>query len=259
MRSCGIGIYGDLYMNILITNDDGIFSEGIAAIVRELSARHNVMVVSPDGERSASGHAITIRRPIRYKKEDIFEGTDAYSISGTPADCIKFGLNFLSKAPVDLVVSGINHGRNIGTDVLYSGTVSAAMEAHINGYKAVAVSYSGREKYDFDFAARFMAGNLHVFCSAQHGLYNINFPECPATDVRGVKITPLGKLRYTDIYEKSTGAEEGYILVNPDFESQENVDCDLNWNRQNYITVTPIMQDLTDHGALKNKLGGFTL
>lgn len=240
-------------MNILLSNDDGIDAQGICTLAEVLSKEHNVLVSAPDNERSASGHAITIRHPIYYSQRER-KGYKAYAVSGTPADCVKIGLSHLADFKVDLVITGINHGQNLGTDVFYSGTVSAAMEAVFSGYKAVALSYSGANDFNFKFAANFMLQNIEEFNNSKYKLHSVNFPVCPVEKIQGVKLTELGSLAYKDMYKPLDDGKNGYILTNPYtvFGCKNDDDCDIIWSAKGYVTVTPLMQDLTDFNALKN-------
>lgn len=131
-------------MNILITNDDGIYADGILELAKTISDIANVYIVAPHTQRSATGHAITIHDPIMIKEENISDKITSYSISGTPADCVKVGIeSILKDIEIDLVLSGINNGPNLGTDVIYSGTVSAAIEGLIQKKPSIAISYDG--------------------------------------------------------------------------------------------------------------------
>ena len=182
-------------MKILLTNDDGIQAEGIQTLRRALSEIADVTVVAPSYERSATGHGITVHKPIRAERVKL-KGSDKehWSVVGTPADCVKLALETLLKEPPDLVVSGVNHGANLGTDVLYSGTVSAAIEGMINGLPSVAVSLYDDSFVDFTFAAQFTAklctllrlkGFPPHFAKCKH-------PGSQAHDIKGVRVTKLG-------------------------------------------------------------------
>ncbi len=144
-------------MRILISNDDGVFADGIQALAKEAARRgHQVSVVCPDQERSATGHGLTLQSPIRAERADALfgAGIEAWACSGTPSDCVKLGLGMLLQAPPDLVLSGINHGPNLGSDVMYSGTVAAAMEGTLEGLPAMAVSSACFDWRQFDGAAQ---------------------------------------------------------------------------------------------------------
>lgn len=251
-------------MNILVTNDDGIEAEGIKALVRALVKDHRIIVAAPDGERSGFGHYTSLKTPFKYEKIDLIEGADCYRLTGTPADCVKFGISYLADFDIELVISGINHGRNLGTDVLYSGTVGAAMEGLIGGLSSVAVSYGGRGGWNFDFAAGFVAKNIEAlkkYSDAKH-VININFPVCRPDEIKGVKVAPQGREKYNDQYiaYHVNGKQEGVILDGlPHVFADYPEDCDIMLNSQNYITITPLNLDLTDYQAIKNYKGDITL
>src|SRR5438874_357339 len=181
-------------MRILITNDDGIHAEGLLALKRALSEMAEVVVVAPDRPRSACGHSITLHKPLRVTEVRLPDGSPAYSTTGTPSDCVSLAvLDILRDRPPDVVVSGINSGPNLGWDLTYSGTVSAAMEGAILGIPSIAISVTGtRGPHNYDTAARFA---VHLAESVrEHGLekwtlLNVNVPE---TEIRGVTITHQG-------------------------------------------------------------------
>ena len=150
-------------------------------------------VVAPESERSGSGHWTSLKSPIKVRQVKLIEGADCYALSGTPVDCVKFGISFIMREKVDLVLAGINHGRNLGTDVLYSGTVGAALEGLIMGYPAAAVSHGGSSDYDFDFAAEFIAKNAEKIrqMSGARCVININLPKGGCGQVMGVRLCLL--------------------------------------------------------------------
>lgn len=197
-------------MNLLLSNDDGIFAQGIRTLANTLAAAgHQVTVVCPDRERSATGHGLTLHKPIRAEViEGVFApGVTAWACSGTPADCVKLALSALLEAPPDMVLSGINHGPNLGTDVLYSGTVSAAMEGMIEGIPSVAFSLGSFQSQNFqpgaDFAVQLVA-RLKAHPLPGPLLLNVNIPAGTAQEIRGTAITRLGVRRYIDLFEKRT-------------------------------------------------------
>lgn len=250
-------------MNILITNDDGIDAPGIQALARALAAGHKVTVIAPESERSGSGHWTSLKSPIRVKQIKLIEGADCYALGGTPVDCVKFGISFIMKEKVDLVISGINHGRNLGTDVLYSGTVGAALEGIIMGFPAAAVSHSGTDNYDFDFAADFVSKNIEKIrdMSRAKNAININFPKGGREAVKGVRFCALGREMYQDRYKiyNEENEEEGYILMSlPHHKVDNPEDSDIILNVNKYITITPLKLDMTDYDALV-ELKGFSL
>lgn len=197
-------------MNLLLSNDDGIFAQGIRTLANTLAAAgHQVTVVCPDRERSATGHGLTLHKPIRAEViEGVFApGVTAWACSGTPADCVKLALSALLEAPPDMVLSGINHGPNLGTDVLYSGTVSAAMEGMIEGIPSVAFSLGSFQSQNFqpgaDFAVQLVA-RLKAHPLPGSLLLNVNIPAGTAQEIRGTAVTRLGVRRYIDLFEKRT-------------------------------------------------------
>ncbi|ASC71294.1 5'-nucleotidase SurE [Halomicronema hongdechloris C2206] len=195
-------------MNILISNDDGIFAQGIRTLANTLAAaNHQVTVVCPDRERSATGHGLTLHKPIRADQvESVFHSrVDAWACSGTPADCVKLGLGAILDHPPDIVLAGINHGPNLGTDVLYSGTVSAAMEGIIEGIPAIAFSLASFSCQDFQPAANFaqhLLKRLGQTPLTTPLLLNVNVPAISEAKIKGVQITRQGIRRYVDLFEK---------------------------------------------------------
>lgn len=245
-------------MRILIANDDGIRARGIYALAKELIKEHEVIVVAPREERSASSHSITLFKPISIKEEKL-EGLDckAYSISGTPADCVRIGLDRLAK-DVDIVISGINRGINLGTDVIYSGTVSAAMEAAIYDYPSIAISQEvnwDRNDEDYTMAAEYAAYILKIAEKKYlkpNVVLNINIPNKHKSEIKGVKVCPIGKTTYTHEYIKVEEEEypETYKVSGVRNQREEALD-DISYIDNGYITLTPLHYDLTNFKLLK--------
>ncbi len=268
-------------MNILVSNDDGIFALGIRALANALATDgHQVTVVCPDRERSATGHGLTLHRPLRVNQiEDVFANeVTAWACSGTPSDCVKLALDAILPAAPDFVVSGINHGANLGTDVLYSGTVSAAMEGVLEGIPAIAISLTSFACKEFQPAANFAVRlitqleknplNLPV-------LLNVNVPPVPAEAIKGAVIARQGIRRYFDQFEKRVDPrgkiyywlagevmEEGEAELDvPPGKEEADLDkalsalscqftTDVKAIKDNYITVTPLQSNLTAYAAL---------
>lgn len=269
-------------MKLLISNDDGVFALGIRTLANTLAeAGHHVTVVCPDRERSATGHGLTLHDPIRAEQiESIFHpAIKAWACSGTPSDCVKLALGALLEAPPDMVLSGINHGSNLGTDVLYSGTVSAAMEGVIEGIPSIAFSLASFSCQDFQPAANFARSLLIQF--AEQGLphatlLNVNIPAIPAEQIAGVALTRQGVRRYIDLFEKRIDPRgktyywlAGELVEEVDEELEHPLVRDTNRSkielewidemmtdvqaiRHNYITLTPLQYNLTCVSGLAN-------
>jgi len=243
-------------MKILVTNDDGIQAEGIQTLRRTLSKIADVTVVAPSYERSATGHGITVHKPIRAEKVRL-KGSDGnhWSVVGTPADCVKLALETLLKEPPDLIVSGINHGANLGTDVLYSGTVSAAIEGMINGLPSVAVSLYDDAVVDFTFAAEFTAKLctlLKLKGFPPSTLLNVNIPDSEADAIKGVRVTKLGSRHYINTVEcrKDPRGREYFWLAGDVVNREGDGDTDVDAVKNNYVSVSPIHFDLTNYKVL---------
>ncbi len=245
-------------MRILISNDDGIHADGINVLresLEKLEIIKEIYVAAPDRERSAVGHGITMHRPLRVKEIKYPSGKSlGWAVDGTPADCVKLAVEELIPNPPDLVVSGINQGSNLGTDVLYSGTVSAAVEGVVNGFPSVALSLTSFRDHDFthaaDFSARLVARVLTEFLEPGT-LINVNIP--PGIP-QGVRVTRLGYRRYINIFDKRTDprGRDYYWMAGEPLELDENSpDTDVLACREGYIAITPIKIDLTSYREIE--------
>ncbi len=240
-------------MRILVTNDDGIFAEGIYRLAKCMQNNGEVLVIAPDSERSASGHAITMRSPLIAKKVKFFDTEiEAYSINGTPADCVKMGVEalFKTKRP-DIVISGINDEPNLGTDVIYSGTVSAAVESAIMGIPSIAVSMGNYKANQFDDAAQFTSSLLKTIMEnnkLQNIVVNVNYPDKPKDEIKGVKITTLGVRKYDNAFieRKDPWGNVYYWMSGTVREMEQDPDSDIMAINEDYISVTPMHFDLTN-------------
>jgi 5'-nucleotidase len=249
-------------MKLLISNDDGVFALGIRTLANTLAeAGHEVTVVCPDRERSATGHGLTLHQPIRAEiVESIFHPKiKAWACDGTPSDCVKLALWALMDSPPDLVLSGINHGANLGTEILYSGTVSAAMEGVIEGIPSVAFSLASHTVKEFQAAADFakiLVTRLAEKPLADLMLLNVNIPPVQSEKIAGVKITRQGVRRYVDVFNQRIDPRgktyywlTGEVLedVEPPetLELPKNVPIDVHAIRDNYISITPLQYNLT--------------
>lgn len=239
-------------MNILICNDDGILSNGILRLAEHLSKKNKVLVVAPDGNRSAASHSLTIGKPIKVLKCNVSNNFDAYSISGTPADCVKVAKLMFSDFDADLVISGINKAHNLGTDIMYSGTVAIALEAAFFGNISIAFSAFNHGESDFDLYSRYAEKIIDklLLISNPGDAWNVNFPDVDKKII-GVKITSLGKHLYSDRYVKV--GENEFSLVGELIEHEENdEDCDVELIKKGFITITPILLNKTDFVKLNS-------
>lgn len=256
-------------MNILVTNDDGINSAGIAALVGALKEVASVIVMAPLGEQSAVGHALTMTLPLRvteFQKAGEFFG---YAVDGTPADCVKLALRtFLHEKQLpypDLVVSGINHGRNTAVNIIYSGTVSAATEATVLDVPAIAISLASyHHSADFSGAADFIKRFAPYVASKglpKGTLLNVNVPDLPPEQLEGMVYTRQGKSYWDDTFERRLDPHERpyywlrgtYHLVDS---SEEADDIAILHNK---VTVSPLHYDLTDHKFLAEMREGWEI
>lgn len=250
-------------MRILISNDDGFFSLGIRTLANRMAEEgYEVIVVAPDRERSATGHGLTLHQPIRA---DIIEGIfeppiQAWSCSGTPSDCVKLALSAILDAPPDFVLSGINRGPNLGTDILYSGTVSAAMEGTIDGITSIAFSLASFTSQDFQPSANYAVQLIKQLTNnplPETTLLNVNIPGVSESEIKGVKITRQGIRRYQENFQKREDPrgrsyywlagelveeiqQPEHIYLPPDLPT------DVQASKSNYITITPLQYNLTD-------------
>jgi 5'-nucleotidase len=240
-------------VRILLTNDDGVQALGLAAMRGALLERgHDVTVVAPDREQSATSHSITLDRPLRI----VAAGENIHAVDGTPTDCVLVGCHGVLRGYPDLVVSGINHGPNMGEDVSYSGTVAAAFEAHILRVASVAVSMKDRHHGDFEGGARYVADlveRLAGWARERNAILNVNLPAGPAPGWGTPVVTRLGTRKYSDeIIEKVDPRGRKYYWIGgaePEWEGGEDTDfAVVNGGR---VSITPLHLDLTDERALE--------
>jgi len=234
-------------LKVLLVNDDGINAPGIRAVQKTmLELGHEVVLVAPDSERSAASHSITLRRDIIA--EEI--ARNEWAISGTPVDCVVIAMQKILTEPVDLVISGINAGQNMGEDVLYSGTVAGAVEAAMLGHRALALSINAYQNQLFDTATDWLTRMLQsdlIDLIKPHEVLNINFPNIPTEQVKGVRLTRTGHRRYYNfvriIEERTHGFSYriGGDLPQWDFETGTDSEA----LSQNYVSITPLGFELT--------------
>jgi len=240
---------------ILVSNDDGIHSEGLIALADALADLGETVVVAPDRERSAVSHSLTLHRPLRV--QELRPGR--FAVDGTPTDCVNLAVNgILARRPA-LVVSGINKGANLGDDVTYSGTVSAAMEGTLLGIPSIAISLLGREGFRFDTASRFarrLAGWVLEHALPADTLLNVNVPapgDAANGGARGVALTRMGRRRYGDaIVEKiDPRGKKYYWIGGEELEFEDAEGTDFHAVNQGLISVTPIHLDLTNYKSFE--------
>ncbi|HNV47896.1 MAG TPA: 5'/3'-nucleotidase SurE [Spirochaetota bacterium] len=244
-------------MIILLTNDDGVTAGGINALFRALSERHDVYLIAPNRELSACSSAITIRHPVTLERIS----DRIYASDGFPADCVNVGMNAGILPRPDLVVSGINHGPNMGSDVYFSGTVAGARMGYIFGAPAIAVSLDRYGDSDrFDDVARFM---LEFVAAAspggamEHVFLNINYPDLPRGEIAGCAYTTLGHRNYIDSYRRVSGDDrEQRLQLVGNIESSGPDDCDVVAVQNGFISITPLGLDCVDYAYLSRAREG---
>ncbi len=242
-------------MRILLTNDDGIFAEGLCALYDALCSEHEVFVVAPEAERSAVGHAITIADPLRVKRVKRGRKFFGYAVNGTPADCVKIAIHELIGPQIDVVFSGINRGANVGINVLYSGTVSAATEGVILGYPGIAVSLNAYHDPDYCFAAYFascLLDNFQEIFAADIFCLNVNVPALPAHKIKGIKWVTQSTAPLLEKFEKRIDPH-GHVYYWQCSEkfTENNPETDVVALRQGFITLSPLYFNITQEGLLR--------
>ena len=243
---------------ILLTNDDGIDSEGLYTLYKTLKEdeRFDIRIVAPDKERSAVGHAITVFRPISVRKEYREGQFFGYAVDGTPADCVKIAIRaILDRAP-DLLISGINRGANLGENIIYSGTVSAATEGTAYGVASIAVSIDNLVDPDYSYAVNFtkrIARRIIENGGLPKGtLLNINIPDVCEKEIKGVKITTQSDAKFKDNFIKRVDPRgRDYYWMDGEFIGKtKGKNFDYNVVKSNYVSITPIHYDMTDYRTL---------
>ena len=245
---------GPFFM-IVLCNDDGFNADGIRSIYKELAKFIEVVIVAPETEQSAMGHAITLTQPLRVRKVNENGEFYGYAVNGTPADCIKLATTVLFDQPPEMVVSGVNQGGNLGTCAIYSGTVSAATEATIEGIPAIAISLNTFENPSFEFAAEFgakLASMVLIKGLPQGVALNVNVPAVPRSQIKGVAVTRQGKSRVVETFDKRVDPRNNtYYWMSGEMrfdEADDRADCFQVSN--NFISVTPIHFDLTSYKSI---------
>ena len=240
---------------LLLTNDDGIEAKGLKTLYGTLSKEKDfdIRIVAPDRERSAVGHAITVFDPISVKKEYINGTFCGYSVAGTPADCVKLAITAIFEKKPDILISGINRGANIGENIIYSGTVSAATEGTIYEVPSLAVSIDNLKDTDYNFASDFTKNITRSLLSIDslpsRTLLNINIPDVPGSRIKGIKLTHQSNVKFKDIFIKRVDPRgRDYYWMDGEYEViTDDEDSDYVAIKNNYISITPIQHDMTDY------------
>jgi 5'-nucleotidase len=255
-------------MRLLLTNDDGVYAPGLAALHAALCELHEVVVVAPETEQSAVGHAITLADPIKVRRLGPRTGFTGWAVTGTPADCVKLAVRELMETPPEMVVSGINLGANVGVNVLYSGTVSAASEGAILGLPSLALSLAFTpatiKNPDFSFAGRFAAHLVEQYPSLgvpPEVSLNVNFPPVAGEKIKGVRFTRQSNARLKEIFHRRTDPRghvyywQGGEMMGKDGDAATT---DFPALLAGYVTITPVRHDLT-HEEVLDHLGRASL
>lgn len=237
---------------ILITNDDGIYAPGIKSLWKAMKEIGQVEVIAPENEQSAVGHAITISDPLRVHKIHRSDGFTGFAVGGTPADCVKIGIRSLLKESPDIIVSGINLGENTGTNIIYSGTVSAATEGTMLGIPSVAFSLDATKDPDFSPAESIAIKIVEKVLKnglPQKTLLNVNIPAVPASAIKGFKITSQGNVIFKDIFERREDPKGKiyYWMTGNKIDPDQDIEKDHRAVQEGYVSITPIHYRLTNH------------
>lgn len=244
-------------MKILCTNDDGYLAAGIAVLRSAASALGDVTVVAPDREQSAASSSLTLHQPLRARRAP----DGAWVVDGTPTDCVILAVNELLGERPDVCVSGVNHGPNMGEDVLYSGTVAAAMEATVVGIRAVALSYAGDFPEESEGREELITAVLRTILSRdtfpEDTLFNVNFPAVQPSEVKGIRVTSLGRRRYLDSITraKDPSGKEYFWIGGGVVQWRGDAGSDFQAVADGYVSVTPLHLDLTNHELLEDIRG----
>ncbi|MFT5821080.1 MAG: 5'-nucleotidase [Crocinitomix sp.] len=243
---------------ILITNDDSISAKGIAQLVKSMEPLGEIVIVAPDKPQSGMGHAITIHDPLRLKKSNQFPGIKAYTCSGTPVDCVKLAIYEVIKGRPTLLVSGINHGSNAATNVLYSGTMSAAVEGAIEGIPSIGFSLLDHSA-DADFEAAGHYAAIIAKSVLDNGLQsgvclNVNIPKGKKEELKGIKICRQGRAFWEDSFDKRNDPFGGeYFWLTGKFtKTDKGEDTDIWALDNNYISIVPTQFDMTAHHLISS-------
>lgn len=242
---------------ILVTNDDGVVSPGIKALIEVASEFGDVVVVAPDSPQSGMGHAITLENMLRVERVHLFGDIPAYQCSGTPVDCVKIAIDKILKRKPDLCLSGINHGANSSINVIYSGTMSAAMEASIDGIKAIGFSLLDYS-FEADFSGAKHFARIIIQQMLENGLpngclLNVNFPKLPAEEIKGMKICRQAVAHWEESYDERVDPRGGtYYWLTGKFVNEDNGEDTDEWALANgYVSIVPVQFDLTNQHGMR--------
>jgi 5'-nucleotidase len=241
---------------ILITNDDGYSSKGIKALINAVKNLGKILIVAPDSPQSGMGHAISVNKPIRCYKTNFFDSVEAYCCTGTPVDCIKMGLYLLKNKKPDLILSGINHGSNVSTNILYSGTMSAAVEGALSGIPSVGYSLTDySDDADFQYSEKIV--QIISKKVIKEGLkkgtcLNVNIPNIKENQIKGIKVCRQGRAFWDDTFDhRKDPLGKDYYWLTGSFSSKEQaLDTDINYLENNYVTIVPTQFDMTCHDSV---------
>lgn len=241
---------------ILITNDDGYNSKGIKALINAVKNLGKILIVAPDSPQSGMGHAISVNKPIRCYKTNFFDSVEAYCCTGTPVDCIKMGLYLLKEKKPDLILSGINHGSNVSTNILYSGTMSAAVEGALSGIPSVGYSLTDySEDADFQYSEKIVqtiAKKVIKEGLKKGTCLNVNIPNVKENQIKGIKVCRQGRAFWDDTFDhRKDPLGKDYYWLTGSFSSKEQaLDTDINYLENNYVTIVPTQFDMTCHDSV---------
>jgi len=251
-------------MKILLTNDDGIFAPGLAAIYKELVKMGDVTVVAPAESRSGASHSVTFHHPLVCNKVDINGQFTGFSVEGSPADCVKLACMKLHEGPIELLVAGINKGANAGINVYYSGTVAAAMEGAFLKIPAVAMSVAAEEQMDFEKAASYCAKILKKLMPVKSGeVININIPQLSRGEPKGIRVVPQSSKGFDEYYipqENEQGQTVFQLAGGPHL--ADGTPTDTTSLEEGFITITALAPDMTDYrktGELQSRIDGLVI
>lgn len=244
--------------SILVTNDDGVSSPGIRALVEVAREFGEVKVVAPDSPQSGKGHSITLDGILRLQSVDLFDGIEAYKCSGTPTDCVKLAINKVFDEKPDFCFSGINHGSNASINIIYSGTMAAAMEASFEDIKSIGFSHLNyRHSGDLTVAKKYAAEIIRL--SIEKGfpasnLLNVNFPDLPEEEIKGIKVCRQAKAKWEEEFDERENpfGRKYFWLTGKFVNSDLDEDADATALKNGYVSVVPVQKDLTSYPDMKN-------